>query len=54
MPVSDYVNTLPPGAEPAFPGDEVLEARVRHYVRWNAAVMVARVGGGRPAESYAA
>jgi pyruvate dehydrogenase E1 component len=42
MPVSDYVNTLPPGAEPAFPGDEVLEARIRHYVRWNAAVMVAR------------
>ncbi len=42
MPVSDYVNTLPPGAEPVFPGDEVLEARIRHYVRWNAAVMVAR------------
>ncbi len=42
VPVTDYVNTIPPEAEPAFPGDEALEARIRHYVRWNAAVMVAR------------
>ena len=41
-PVTDYVNTIPPEAEPPFPGDEALEARIRHYVRWNAAVMVAR------------
>ncbi len=40
--VTDYVNTIPPEAEPPFPGDEALEARIRHYVRWNAAVMVAR------------
>ena len=42
VPVTDYVNTIRPEAEPAFPGDEALEARIRHYVRWNAAVMVAR------------
>ena len=42
VPVTDYVNTIPPEAQPPFPGDEVLEARIRHYVRWNAAVMVAR------------
>ena len=40
--VSDHVNTIPASEEPAFPGDEALEARIRHYVRWNAAVMVAR------------
>ena len=42
LPVTDYVNTIPPEAQPPFPGDEALEARIRHYVRWNAAVMVAR------------
>ena len=42
VPTTDYVNTIPPDAEPVFPGDETMEARIRHYVRWNAAVMVAR------------
>ena len=42
VPTTNYVNTIPPDAEPAFPGDEAIEARIRHYVRWNAAVMVAR------------
>jgi len=41
-PVTDYVNTLSTEAQPGFPGDEVIETRIRHYVRWNAAVMVAR------------
>ena len=40
--VTDYVNTISPDEQPEFPGDEALEARIRHYVRWNAAVMVAR------------
>ena len=39
---TDYRNTIGPESEPHFPGDELLEARIRHYVRWNAAVMVAR------------
>jgi pyruvate dehydrogenase E1 component len=39
---TDYVNTISPADEPPFPGDEVMETRIRHYVRWNAAVMVAR------------
>lgn len=42
MLTTDYVNTIPPKAEAPFPGDEAIEARIRHYVRWNAAVMVAR------------
>jgi pyruvate dehydrogenase E1 component len=39
---TEYVNTIGPGSEPPYPGDEALEARIRHFVRWNAAVMVAR------------
>src|ERR671925_1432094 len=37
-----YVNTIPPEAEPAFPGDEFIERRIRAFIRWNAAVMVTR------------
>ena len=39
---TDYVNTIPVSDEPLYPGDEDLERRIRHLVRWNAAVMVAR------------
>ncbi|ABL79441.1 MULTISPECIES: pyruvate dehydrogenase (acetyl-transferring), homodimeric type [unclassified Nocardioides] len=39
---SDYINTIPTAAEPAYPGDEDLERRIRAAVRWNAAVMVHR------------
>ncbi|HEY8202343.1 MAG TPA: hypothetical protein VII47_13445, partial [Actinomycetota bacterium] len=40
--VTPYVNTLAPGDEAPFPGDEELEARIRRIIRWNAAVMVIR------------
>ncbi|HEX5510675.1 MAG TPA: pyruvate dehydrogenase (acetyl-transferring), homodimeric type [Actinomycetales bacterium] len=39
---TDYVNTIPPEREPWFPGDEETERRFRHFLRWNAAVMVHR------------
>jgi len=39
---SRYINTISPEQEPAFPGDEQLELRVRRIIRWNAAVMVLR------------
>ncbi|QHC21560.1 pyruvate dehydrogenase (acetyl-transferring), homodimeric type [Streptomyces sp. GS7] len=39
---TDYVNTIPTSAEPAFPGDEALEARITAWNRWNAAAMVTR------------
>ena len=39
---SPYINTIPAEREPWFPGDEGLERRIRAFVRWNAAVMVAR------------
>ena len=39
---TDYVNTIPTDREPAFPGDEAMERRIRRLIRWNAAVMVHR------------
>ena len=55
---TDYVNTIPPGSEPAFPGDERAERRIRAYVRWNAAMMVHRaqrpgIGVGGHISTYA-
>ncbi|MCH7788472.1 MAG: pyruvate dehydrogenase (acetyl-transferring), homodimeric type [Acidobacteria bacterium] len=35
-----YVNTIPSENQPWFPGDEVLERRIRAIIRWNAAAMV--------------
>jgi pyruvate dehydrogenase E1 component len=43
-----YINTISPEQEPAFPGDEQLELRVRRIIRWNAAVMVLRANQQYP------
>jgi pyruvate dehydrogenase E1 component len=37
-----YINTISPEQEPAFPGDEQLERRIRRLIRWNAVAMVLR------------
>ena len=37
-----YVNTIAADRQPPMPGDRELEARLRHYVRWNALAMVVR------------
>ncbi|MFH8565851.1 pyruvate dehydrogenase (acetyl-transferring), homodimeric type [Streptomyces sp. NPDC017988] len=37
-----YINTIPTAAEPAYPGDEAMEARITAWNRWNAAAMVTR------------
>jgi pyruvate dehydrogenase E1 component len=55
---TDYINTIPPEAEPWFPGDEEIERRVRRHVRWNAAIMVHRaqrpgIGVGGHISTYA-
>ncbi|MBD0737796.1 pyruvate dehydrogenase (acetyl-transferring), homodimeric type [Streptomyces sp. CBMA29] len=39
---TEYINTIPTSAEPAYPGDEALEARITAWNRWNAAAMVTR------------
>ena len=43
-----YINTISPEQEPAFPGDEEMELRVRRMIRWNAAVMVLRANQHSP------
>jgi pyruvate dehydrogenase E1 component len=40
--MTDYVNTIPAADESPIPGDEDLELRLKHLIRWNAAVMVTR------------
>ncbi len=37
-----YRNTIPPGRQPAYPGDLELEERIEKLLRWNAAAMVVR------------
>ncbi|GAC1622117.1 MAG: hypothetical protein NVS4B5_14230 [Vulcanimicrobiaceae bacterium] len=37
-----YVNTITVAQEPKMPGNEELETRLRHYIRWNALAMVVR------------
>jgi pyruvate dehydrogenase E1 component len=37
-----YLNSIPPGDEPSYPGEVALERRIEGLVRWNAAVMVTR------------
>jgi len=37
-----YINTIPPHLEPSIPGDQAIEARLRSFIRWNAAAMVVR------------
>jgi pyruvate dehydrogenase E1 component len=55
---TDYINTIPPEAEPWFPGDEEAERAYRRWIRWNAAIMVHRaqrpgIGVGGHISSYA-
>src|SRR5205814_2205507 len=37
-----YINTISPEQEPAYPGDEEIELRIRRIIRWNAVAMVTR------------
>ncbi len=55
---TDYINTIPPEAEPWFPGDEAVERTIRRWIRWNAAMLVHRaqrpgVGVGGHISTYA-
>jgi pyruvate dehydrogenase E1 component len=55
---TDYINTITPENEPAFPGDEAIERRIRSFIRWNAAMLVHRaqrpgVGVGGHISTYA-
>jgi pyruvate dehydrogenase E1 component len=37
-----YLNTIPVARQAPFPGDHVVEGKIRSYVRWNAMMMVLR------------
>ncbi|MFV0574389.1 MAG: pyruvate dehydrogenase (acetyl-transferring), homodimeric type [Vibrio sp.] len=39
---TNYINTIPPAQEPAYPGDTTLERRIRSIIRWNAIMIVLR------------
>jgi pyruvate dehydrogenase E1 component len=39
---TEYINTIPADREPPFPGDPVIERRLRSVVRWNAMAIVVR------------
>jgi pyruvate dehydrogenase E1 component len=41
-PNTAYVNTIPAGGEPEYPGNSSLERRIEAFVRWNALTMVAQ------------
>jgi pyruvate dehydrogenase E1 component len=37
-----YLNTIPPEAEPPYPGNREIERRIKSYIRWNAMAMVVK------------
>ena len=39
---TEYINTIQPDKQPSYPGDKDIEKRIQAYIRWNAAVMVAK------------
>lgn len=39
-PNTAYLNTIPVGMQPEYPGDRTVEKRIEAYIRWNAMAMV--------------
>ncbi|WP_194091389.1 pyruvate dehydrogenase (acetyl-transferring), homodimeric type [Vibrio hibernica] len=39
---TNYINTIPPTQEAAYPGDITIERRIRSIIRWNAIMIVLR------------
>ena len=39
-PNTAYLNTIPTGQQPEYPGDREMERRIEAYIRWNAMAMV--------------
>jgi pyruvate dehydrogenase E1 component len=37
-----YINTIPPGQQPDYPGDREIERRIKSIMRWNAMAMVVK------------
>ena len=45
-----YVNSIPVGREPEYPGNRALERRIEAFIRWNALAMV--VSANRKSKEY--
>jgi pyruvate dehydrogenase E1 component len=45
---SPQINTIPPQAQPPYPGDLELERRIKSIIRWNAMAMVVRANREAP------
>ncbi len=43
-----YINTIPAGKEPPYPGNREIERRIKSYVRWNAMAMVVKANRLHP------
>tara|TARA_Y100000588_G_scaffold65918_2_gene66000 strand:+ start:12213 stop:14867 length:2655 start_codon:yes stop_codon:yes gene_type:complete len=43
-----FVNTILPGQEPEYPGDRVIERKIKSVVRWNAMAMVSKANTETP------
>ncbi|MBI1744997.1 MAG: pyruvate dehydrogenase (acetyl-transferring), homodimeric type [Acidobacteria bacterium] len=43
-----YVNTIAAGWQPVFPGDRIIERRIKSLIRWNAMAMVVRANKKYP------
>ena len=39
-PNTAYLNSIPTGRQPDYPGDRSIEKRIEAYIRWNAMAMV--------------
>ena len=49
-PNTAYLNTIPVGQQPDYPGDRAIERRIEAYIRWNAMAMV--VQANRKSSEY--
>jgi pyruvate dehydrogenase E1 component len=49
-PNTAYLNTIPIGQQPDYPGDRAIERRIEAYIRWNAMAMV--VHANRESSEY--
>ncbi len=49
-PNTAYLNTIPVGQQPPYPGDRAIERRIEAYLRWNAMAMV--VQANRQSSEY--
>ena len=49
-PNTAYLNTIPVGQQPAYPGDRAIERHIEAYIRWNAMAMV--VHANRKSSEY--